>query len=66
MGAKASPQWDGSFQRPLRVFELIGRIISPGCLMSESVFLFVNENMRAISFETVLLNTHEKYKIEWI
>ena len=26
----------------------------------KSVFLFANENIRALSFETVLLNTHEK------
>ena len=33
VGVKGSSWWDGSFERPQRVFELMDRINSPGCLI---------------------------------
>ena len=33
VGVNGSPRWDGSLERPQWVFELMDRIISPGCLI---------------------------------
>ena len=59
---------DGSIDHPQQVFKLLDGLISPDCLVWESVFLFAKENMpwmlmRAIFFETVVLNNQDKILI---
>ena len=41
MDAEGSPQWDGSFERPQGLFELMDRIISPGCPIPSQVSCYV-------------------------
>ena len=41
MGAKGSPPWEGSFERPQGLFELMDRIISQGCPISSQFSCYV-------------------------